>query len=735
MSGRTVGRSDSSMLLAAMEKLDSRATELQGMKELREYLAAGGAAVLPELTRHLLGNLKRSHTQPHAAAECVTLLAEAAEAHPAPLAPMLPRIVGGVVKQLRRPGCRDACCASLARTARALSAERVGLAPFFSPLFASLAEPCKEEQEGAAAALRALVLQAAADDLTATLPSLLPRLSHALRGSLAKDAVLAALEASLNAAEPPLQLEHAPMLAATICRALGAPAAEFKTRAAAARCAVPLLGTLAPLEAAAAHEATAVLRVALEKVRYDRFSQARAMCGKGRGGGEVRRAVRVEQVRDAALQALREVSTGRSPGQQGSPPAPCSSLKKPARRPRPSHAFAGGGGGGGGQHDVVLLPSSPADASHASDASPRPSPPSTEGAAGASPPPPLLDAAASPSTPHRRTDAPTANLLSPAAMPRSPLVAAASPGLRRSGENQLAGRFGAVAEGEAKGHDDKENPSRRAAEAEARPPPPTVDEMLQLPQPPHLSIRAIAALGSGPPVLGSPLPPPPPPPAAADERNEFKENFSPRGTASARAPLSVEEARVLRVLAEGEEGEEIEVEEEGDGLAAALGPLLDVESAGGAAAPHASERSPQTFHSARDSAGGDGDLPAHQPLAELSPNSGSAAASPAAVHSAAPLAAPEGDDFVIFSDAALPRAAEEQPATDAQLRQALKRALDDKNSLARLCDEQRKMLASERQAHASELAALRHALHEERGSRQQLEYKCEELQRMVHAFR
>jgi hypothetical protein len=65
------------------------------------------------------------------------------------------------------------------------------------------------------------------------------------------------------------------------------------------------------------------------------------------------------------------------------------------------------------------------------------------------------------------------------------------------------------------------------------------------------------------------------------------------------------------------------------------------------------------------------------------------------------------------------------------MRLALKRALDERGQLARVCDEQRQMLKAERRAHAAELFELRRALHEERAQRQQLSLKCDEMERML----
>ena len=82
------------VLLGAMEKLDSRATEQQGMKELREFLERFGEAVLSEFVHHVLKNLKRRDTHVHAIGECVTLLGECAVAHPSAVAAnYLPKLV------------------------------------------------------------------------------------------------------------------------------------------------------------------------------------------------------------------------------------------------------------------------------------------------------------------------------------------------------------------------------------------------------------------------------------------------------------------------------------------------------------------------------------------------------------------------------------------------------------------------------------------------------------------
>ena len=43
------------------------------------------------------------------------------------------------------------------------------------------------------------------------------------------------------------------------------------------------------------------------------------------------------------------------------------------------------------------------------------------------------------------------------------------------------------------------------------------------------------------------------------------------------------------------------------------------------------------------------------------------------------------------------------------------------------------MDGTERQAHAAELFELRRSLHEERAARVQLEFKCDELQRLLPA--
>ena len=281
-----------SVLLAAMEKLDSRATELQGMKELREFIENGGEAVLAEFVHHVLKNLKRRDTHVHAIGECVTLLGECAVAHPtAVAATYLPKLVQvcspfrapaaaprqnvfqalacsrrscsqAIVRQLSRSDgrCREACCAALAAIASAVAGvdavdgppfgpvAGLRLSPFFCPLFAALGEPGRELQEGAAAAIRAVVIQASAPDVAASLPALLPKLLGVLRSAaVAKDAVLGALESALNVAEPSLHVANAPALAQAIAKCLASAPAEFKTRAAAARCAVPLLGTLAPL--------------------------------------------------------------------------------------------------------------------------------------------------------------------------------------------------------------------------------------------------------------------------------------------------------------------------------------------------------------------------------------------------------------------------------------------------------------------------------------------------------
>ena len=316
-------------LLLSLEKLDVRATEKQGGRELRAFLLDQGEASLGELVPHVLKNLKRS-LGAVATAECVNLLGESTEAHPRAMMAYLSKVVAAIVRQLSRPDarCRESCCQALGIMAEAVAQEDViegpifgttgglRLAPFFCPLFAALAEPGRELQEGAAAAVRAVLLQATAPDVASSLPVLLPKLLRLIGSGTAPAAyaMLGALEASLMAAEPELHLANALPIAQCLTRCLAAH--EFRTRSAAAKCAVPLLGTIAPSlsEGSPSVEAAAVVRVALESVRYDRYAQ----------------------VREASQLALRELpQVSASPAPVAGTPGSVGSAKRALRAGRP----------------------------------------------------------------------------------------------------------------------------------------------------------------------------------------------------------------------------------------------------------------------------------------------------------------------------------------------------------------------------------------------------------------
>ena len=148
----------------------------------------------------------------------------------------------------------------------------------------ALGDPNASQQEGSAAAIVAVLRRAAAADVGASLPVLLPRLLRSLSPSLlAQTAVLVALEATLDAAAPSLLGAHASAIRAAAAKALESK--DFKVRGAAAKMVLPLLraadASAAGNDGVDGEDGVSVenLRAKLEAVRYDRFEQVRKAAG------------------------------------------------------------------------------------------------------------------------------------------------------------------------------------------------------------------------------------------------------------------------------------------------------------------------------------------------------------------------------------------------------------------------------------------------------------------------
>ena len=133
---------------------------------------------------------------------------------------------------------RQHCAAG--RGVLAFLALLAGVLPLDSWSNGALGDPNASQQEGGAAAIVAVLRRAAAADVGASLPVLLPRLLRSLSPSLlAQTAVLVALEATLDAAAPSLLGAHASAIRAAAAKALESK--DFKVRGAAAKMVRPLL--------------------------------------------------------------------------------------------------------------------------------------------------------------------------------------------------------------------------------------------------------------------------------------------------------------------------------------------------------------------------------------------------------------------------------------------------------------------------------------------------------------
>eukprot|EP00965_Chrysotila_dentata_P087081 2875258-Pleurochrysis_carterae.AAC.1 len=176
----------STQVLAALDKLDEKATLQRASAELHAVLDEHGKDALPVLLPPLLNNLKRPTLAAAPCVECVRLCADCMEEQPAH-AP-LSRLIRAVVAQLNRSDgrVRDACAAAFGRMAAAAASQPSSavvwgsvpgqkLAPFFSELFPALRDP--ERQEGAAQAIAAVLRGAAADDVAMSMRELIPRLA------------------------------------------------------------------------------------------------------------------------------------------------------------------------------------------------------------------------------------------------------------------------------------------------------------------------------------------------------------------------------------------------------------------------------------------------------------------------------------------------------------------------------------------------------------------------------
>lgn len=289
-------------MLKALEKLDQRATERQGARELRTFLDDKGGASLGSLVPALLKNL-RQKVGVFASSECVLILAECFESEPAACAPLLPKMVAAIVAQMGRGDARqrEACAAALGRVAAATAAcppveggpafgpvANQRLAVLLSPLLTSLVDPNACLQEGASVAVMAVLAKAHSSDVAESMPVLLPRLARATTASLAPHASFLALAAALRMASGELVAAAAPQAVASIVKALGA--AEHRTRTSAARAAVPLLTALRvdPSEDSAdggpadpnVEPTVALLREALDRAKYDRVASVRTAVGE-----------------------------------------------------------------------------------------------------------------------------------------------------------------------------------------------------------------------------------------------------------------------------------------------------------------------------------------------------------------------------------------------------------------------------------------------------------------------
>ena len=691
----------------SLGKLDERATEKQGGVELRGYLEHGGADCIPTLVPEILKNFKRPKLCTVAVCDCVAVLADAVEREPEAASAYLQSLVKAVVKQLSRPDarCREACAGALGRMAAACSTLPAADAPawghvpaqrlshFFAPLMGALGDPNASQQEGGAAAIVAVLRRAAAADVGASLPVLLPRLLRSLSPSLlAQTAVLVALEATLDAAAPSLLGAHASAIRAAAAKALESK--DFKVRGAAAKMVLPLLraadASAAGNDGVDGEDGVSVenLRAKLEAVRYDRFEQVR------KAAGAAIALLPPPPPADAVAPTPARPSTAKKARASGRPSLLSSTMPTPSRTP---------------------LPKAPTEAFVRSH----------------KPGSPVLVLAPEPRTLRPPEEVPSPSPLSPV-----------DGGARRAAAAAGASREADAKKAEAPVRFDKENTSPAVAAAAASPrdsalhvralvsePSPDLIAMTPSPRaapaaPPNTAADLAATIGplispsalislvamEGTAMEGT---------AAAEgdgETAEGDENLSPEGEhPDARAPTlsATEHVRALQELpaaaAEADDDAppppDVVVDDDAAAVAAVAPPSL-ASSMGETRYFEANE-----FVDADDEEAAEGDAPVEPPP----PVETLGAALPAS-----PLA-----DFEIFSDGAASRP--KSPWTSAG---ELARVRAEAARLAGEVAAAEAKLAAEKRAHEAELSVLKQALLAEKQQRKTLEFRCAELERM-----
>lgn len=567
-------------VLRALEKLDQRATERQGARELRSFLGETGGAALTSLVPALLKNLRRK-LGVVASSECVAILAECFETEPAACAPLLSKMVVAAVTQMGRGDARqrEACATALGRVAAATSGcppveggpafgpvANQRLAVLLAPLLTSLADPNAVLQEGASSALLCVLARADSSDVAASMPVLVPRLVKTMGASLAPQAAFLALAATLEIAPRDLVVAAAAPAVAAIVKVLGS--SDHRARTSAARAALPLLRSLYVDVAAGPGESSAMpsidatvapLRKALDGARYDRVTSVRAavteasaMLPKKAGGA----AAAPAGVAAAGAAAARGPASARGPRPLASRPGTARTFAR-ARQPNSARSA-----GSEESADVVLFKPPPPSTPVASPAA---------GEALCTPGSAISDGAEAP-----KEDSPL--LIAPSPLPRSaqPTHSASSPlePLRQSSDNEArrksnepkrvhvynkVGTSGAAAATPQRCASPIVNDIRGilGTPSSAMPFSARVPEMLASPLQPSLlaSFSIYGAVATPAPVQAdeavdqaAELP------LGGEEEEEVKENLSPTGerAASLIALTPSKEPRVLQVLSEDE---------------------------------------------------------------------------------------------------------------------------------------------------------------------------------------